>query len=74
MALNHTSRKRARRGAARHGTLSGQQPHRGNPVSATPLSRPRAIYVTGTDTGVGKTLIATALVRALNPQVAAHAA
>jgi dethiobiotin synthetase len=29
-------------------------------------SRPGAIYVTGTDTGVGKTLVATALVRALN--------
>lgn len=60
-----TSRKLARSGAARRGTLSGQQPHRGPPVSATPLSRPRAIYVTGTDTGVGKTLIAVALVRAL---------
>lgn len=34
-------------------------------MSATPPSRPRAIYVTGTDTGVGKTLIAVALVRAL---------
>ena len=66
MVTNHTSRKRARSGAARHGTLSGQHPHRGQPVSATPLSPPRAIYVTGTDTGVGKTLIAVALVRALN--------
>ena len=46
--------------------MSGQQPDRGHPVSATPLSRPRAIYVTGTDTGVGKTLIAVALVRALD--------
>ncbi|HEX6571429.1 MAG TPA: dethiobiotin synthase [Steroidobacteraceae bacterium] len=51
MARNHTSRRRARSGAARHGTLSGPQ---------------RALYVTGTDTGVGKTLVAVALVRALN--------
>jgi dethiobiotin synthetase len=28
--------------------------------------RTRAVYVTGTDTGVGKTLVATALVRAMN--------
>ena len=30
------------------------------------MTPPRTIYVTGTDTGVGKTLVATALLRALN--------
>lgn len=31
-------------------------------------ARPRAIYVTGTDTGVGKTTVATGLLRLLNQQ------
>jgi dethiobiotin synthetase len=35
-------------------------------MTVVAMAPPRPVYVTGTDTGVGKTLVATALVRALN--------